>query len=380
MLARIPSILIVDDTPTNLLALEAVLTPLEARIVSARSGEEALSLTQQNDFALALVDLRMPGLDGSQTAALMRERPAGRRVPVIILTAHTLSEEQVEQAYASGVVDILQKPFSVSVLRTKVALFLELERQREQLLLQEKQLREDFERQLIGIVSHDLRSPLSAVALGAEHLAKAELPAFEHQIAERLKLAARRAVRLTHDLLDLTSIRHTGRLPLTPDRHDVYELVAAAVDELRSLNPTCVLELERSGDTRAELDGERVGQAIVNLLGNAVRHASDHAVRVRVDGKGSEICVEVHNLGDPIPEEVMQTLFEPFKRGSAENSAKRSVGLGLFIVDQIVRAHGGYVSATSTRETGTTFTLSLPRSPRMSPAHTAGAPFVENGE
>ncbi len=363
MLAATPSVLIVDDIPANLLALAAVLAPLNARVVSAHSGESALALTRQQNFALALLDLRMPGLSGSQTAALMRELPAERRLPIIILTAHTLTDADIEEAYCSGVVDILQKPFSANVLRTKASLFLELYRQREQLLLQQKQLRDDFERQLLGIVSHDLRSPLTAIALGAEHLCRAGIADLEHQVAERVRLAANRAIRLTHDLLDLTSVRHTGKLQLAATNSDIYELASRAVDELCAVFPSCTFDLRRSGDTMAVIDTGRIAQAIVNVINNAARHSTGGKVGVSVTGTSSEVSVAVHNFGEAIPDSVLSSLFEPFRRGTAADCASHSVGLGLFIVDQIVRAHGGHVDARSSADAGTTFTLSLPRKP-----------------
>src|SRR5688572_13388416 len=125
-----PAVLIVDDHPPNLVALEGVLAPLGARLVSAKSGEEALARVVEEEFALVLLDLRMPGLSGLDTTALMNERQSHGRVPIILLTAYMLEPGDVRQAYSLGVVDILQKPYLVEVLRTKASVFVELFRQR----------------------------------------------------------------------------------------------------------------------------------------------------------------------------------------------------------------------------------------------------------
>src|SRR5687768_14619557 len=169
-----PAVLIVDDHPPNLVALEGVLAPLGARLVCAKSGEEALARVAEEEFALVLLDLRMPGLSGLDTTALMNERLTEGRAPIILLTAYTLEPGDVRQAYQLGVVDILQKPYLVEVLRTKASVFVELYRQREQLRRQEQLLqiqeRERFEKQLIGVVSHDLRNPLNVVLLASSTL------------------------------------------------------------------------------------------------------------------------------------------------------------------------------------------------------------------
>src|SRR5689334_2501864 len=156
-----PAVLIADDHPTNLVALEAVLDRLAIRAVRAHSGEEALARSAEQEFAVILLDWRMPRLDGIETARLMRERDQGQQPPVMILTAHLPDLTEIKTAYAAGVVDFLQKPYAAEVLSAKVSVFVQLRIQREKLRLYERALRERFQQDLVGIVSHDLRSPLN---------------------------------------------------------------------------------------------------------------------------------------------------------------------------------------------------------------------------
>ncbi len=362
-----PAVLMVDDHAPNLLALETVLAPLGARLVAARSGEEALAHVAVEEFALVLLDLRMPGLSGHETARLMNERQHERRPPIIILTAYTLDDNDVRRAYELGVVDILQKPYLPEVLRTKASVFVELFRQRELLRQREAELqtreRERYENELIGIVSHDLRNPLSAILLSATSLAAR--PGMDERTLTglaRIRSAARRATRLTHDLLDYTRARHERSIPVQPQPANLHDVVREALDELRIEYPTRKIEFESAGDGVGCFDPARVAQVVSNLVSNAVRYSlDDSAISVRSLGDDSRSVLEVHNFGPAIDERERARLFEPMRQGSAGSSTGGSLGLGLFIVAQIVEAHRGRIEVESDERSGTTFRILLPR-------------------
>lgn len=356
-----PAVLIVDDYTSNLVALEAVLDRLPIRIMRAHSGEEALVLNAQHEFALVLLDWRMPGLDGVETARLMREREPTRQPPVMILTAHPPERAEIKTAYAAGVVDFLQKPYAAEVLAAKAAVFVELFVQREKLRMYEQALRERFEQALVGIVSHDLRSPLNAISLAAESaLRRGESNDRHRRSFEIIQSAAGRASRLVRDLLDYTQILHGTGLPIKREKFCLFELVQEIVDEVRASFPSAEFVVERDGTTEGLWDRDRLAQLITNLLGNAATYGAGAAIAVRIVGDESDVSLHVHNDGDPIPSEQLPELFEPMKRGTSSRGVGH-IGLGLFIVNEVVRAHRGTVTVDSLLDLGTTFSVSLPR-------------------
>jgi signal transduction histidine kinase len=217
--------------------------------------------------------------------------------------------------------------------------------------------------QLIGIVSHDLRSPLNAIALSAELLLRREglddrLRGGLHRILE----SADRANRLIRDLLDFTQARMGQQLPVKRQQMDLHAIAGQVVDELRQAAPGRRLELDCQGDGQGAWDPDRVTQVLTNLLTNALQYSpAESPIRVTVRGEAESVILAVSNEGPPIPAHLLPTLFEPMTRGTQEGGERRSIGLGLFIVDQIVRAHGGHVDVRSREVEGTVFRVHLPR-------------------
>ncbi|KFE67946.1 sensor histidine kinase [Hyalangium minutum] len=231
---------------------------------------------------------------------------------------------------------------------------------------QEERRRADIEQHLIGIVSHDLRNPINAISMAAMLLLKqGGQDERGRRTLERILCSADRAARMLEDLLDFTQVRFQGSLPVKLRPLDLHELTRQAVEEVQLAHPHRQLLLEQRGEGRGEWDGDRLSQLITNLVRNALAYGSEHcAVQVRTFGLPDEVRLSVHNEGEPIPPELMDQLFQPLKRGDGPGChGKHSLGLGLFIVKHIVEAHGGSISVDSTRESGTTFTVSLPRHP-----------------
>jgi signal transduction histidine kinase len=217
--------------------------------------------------------------------------------------------------------------------------------------------------QLLGIVSHDLRNPLSTITLtSAALLRRTGLDDRTRTGLGRILTAADRAHRLIRDLLDFTQVRTGRALPVRPAPMDLAALAAQVVDEVQPEAPGRRLELHCAGDARGRWDPDRMGQVLTNLLTNAVQYSPpDSRVRVEVEGEPEGVVLRVSNGGAPIPAHALPTLFEPMSRGTAAGGERRSVGLGLFIVEQVVRAHGGAVAVHSAEGEGTTFTVRLPR-------------------
>jgi PAS domain S-box-containing protein len=225
--------------------------------------------------------------------------------------------------------------------------------------------RADFEQQLIGIVSHDLRNPLSVITLGAQALLRREsLETSATRTAVRILSAAERASRMVRDLLDFTQARLGGGLSIQPGPVDLHELVRQVLDELQMTFPERDFLLHQQGDARGEWDGDRMVQLLTNLVTNAAKYSPEgSAVSVTTRAEAREVWLDVHNAGAPIAPEVLARLFQPLQRGRNDHSAARSVGLGLYIVKHIVEGHGGRIDVRSTEAEGTTFTVRLPRHP-----------------
>lgn len=231
----------------------------------------------------------------------------------------------------------------------------------------EARQRTAFERQLMDIVSHDLRNPLNAIMLAAGALLKSEdLEEGHRRNAIRVLNSAERATRMIRDLLDFTQARQGGGIPLSRREANLHELVHTVLDEVRSTHPERTLVVEQSGDGTGEWDPDRLAQVISNLVGNAIQYSPpDTPVRVTTQGEVDAVVLEVHNAGAPIAPELLGRIFEPMERGTHQQAIRsgKSIGLGLFIVRHIVLAHGGRVSVRSLVDEGTTLTVLLPRRP-----------------
>ncbi len=255
-------------------------------------------------------------------------------------------------------------------LETEIAQRKELERALREALVREKDAREEAERSVrynemfAGMLGHDLRNPLSAITTGANYIARLDSSQKATKAATRILSSAERMARMIDQLLDFTRIRVGGGLALAPTRLDLEELLYKIKDELEAANPERSIVIEVAGSAVGEWDHDRLLQVFSNLVGNALHHGSDAApVVIRCDGSASTcVDISVHNAG-VVPAEVLPMMFEPF-RGNARYQRTRGLGLGLFITQQIIAAHGGTIEVASTGEQGTTFRLVLPRGAR----------------
>jgi two-component system sensor histidine kinase/response regulator len=364
-----PPVLLVDDTEANLVALQAVLADLPCEPVVARSGNEALKQLLKHDFAVMLLDVQMPEMDGYEVAHYARDNPATREVPIIFLTAMSSTEDGVLRGYGSGAVDFLQKPINPRVLRGKVQVFLDLHGSRlriaaevaaHQRTLADIELSNAALRHFTNAASHDLREPLRTM--------QGFLQALEEDVGDRLGPEARdhiersrRASQRMAGLLDslLAYARLQRPIALSEvDCEGVLEQVRADLGpRIASKGATVTV----GPLARVTGDPSRVYQLFLNLVSNALKfHRPGEPPRVTVSaerrGRQQVFCVADQGLG--IEPEHQTAVFGAFRRLHAA-SAYEGSGLGLTICKQIVEQHQGTIWLESEPGKGTRIFFTL---------------------
>jgi signal transduction histidine kinase len=232
--------------------------------------------------------------------------------------------------------------------------------------------REHVRERFIGVLGHDLRTPLGSIGMSADHMLRSgRLPHGLDRAAGRIARNAARMSRMIRDLLDLSRGRLGEGIPITTTaRVDMSEVCHAAAEDAILTNPDREITVDARGDLLGYWDRDRALQAVGNLLANALRYGHGPVLITAVCVADNAV-VEVTNQGEPIPKDLVPKLFDPFQRGESGAGKREGLGLGLYIVSEIMRAHGGSVAVSSSRERGTTFTLTWPRSD-CTPALDAG--------
>lgn len=356
------NILVVDDVPQNLAAIEAVLAQPGLQIVSAHSGNEALERLLVEDVALALVDVRMPQMDGFELAELMRGAERTRDIPIIFMTAAAHDPIRTFRGYEAGAVDFLHKPFDPHILKSKVDVFIELYSQRRRLSAQLDEIRNALRlnEMFAAVLGHDLRNPLNAISVSAEVLRRHSQDPNVVSMGERIGSSVRRMAKMIEQLLDVARIR-AGGMSLQMQTGDVLQVCSSIRDELESARENGRIALTSSGDTRATFDADRLSQVFSNLVGNALQHGEpDAPVVVTISGEDSAaVTVRIGNRGT-ISADRLKSLFEPFQPGRTN---QQGLGLGLYIASQFVQAHGGSVTARAGDADQIVFEFFIPRTP-----------------
>ena len=372
------NILLVDDRRDKLLALEVVLAPLGENLVPAHSGMEALRLLLKQDFAVIVLDVSMPGMDGFETASLLRQRKNSEMTPIIFISAINQSDIHLARGYSLGAVDYILAPIVPEILRAKVSFFIELHKKNKQLqqqaetqiqLIREQAARAEAEAanqakdRFIAMLSHELRTPLTPILLASSMLGND--PTVPDYIRQELKIIARNAVleaRLIDDLLDLTRINQQ-KLNLVYEIVDVHDLLRSALSicshEISAKDLTVRLELETS-ESRLRADAARIQQVFCNTIKNAVKFTPEGGqITLRSTDSGNDrIRIEIIDTGIGISPEFLPRIFDLFEQASRPISG--GLGLGLPISKAIVELHGGRIWASSTGlGHGTTFVIEL---------------------
>ena len=384
-------LLIVDDLPENLLALEALIKREDRIVYKALSADEALSLLLQHEFAMAILDVQMPGMNGFELAELMRGTAKTKNIPIVFVSAAGREMNYAFKGYESGAVDFLHKPLDIHAVKSKVNVFVELYRQskamkqqvealeqsrreQETLLAQLQLTQVELERAVrmrddfMSIVSHEVRTPLNGLILETQlrkmHLARDNAAAFTmekmHAMVDRDERQILSLIRLIEDMLDVSRIR-TGKLSIRPAEFDL----ARTVDRLLENFSAQISAAQSSVNFTAEYpvvgqwDEFWIEQVISNLLTNALRYGANKPIDVTVYIEGNQAVVDVRDQGIGISQENQQRVFQQFERVSASQVAA-GLGLGLFISEQIVAAHSGTISVQSELGEGALFRVCLP--------------------
>jgi signal transduction histidine kinase len=383
-------LLIVDDLPENLTALDALLRTEQCQVFQASSGDQALALLLEHEFALAILDVQMPGMDGFELAELMRGTERTRHIPIVFVSAAGRELDYAFKGYESGAVDFLYKPLDPDAVRGKVKVFVALDQQRretrrqvaalersrqeQEILVRElNQTQQELQRSLhmrdefMSLVAHELRTPLNTLFLecqmrslqlrrGAAAFSADQMEAMVRRDERQIKAM----IRLIDDMLDVSRMR-SGKLSIRPAKVELMNLLERIVSDLslQAASTGSTLALVPHDQVLGCWDEFRIEQVIVNLLTNALRYGCGQPVEVSVLMDGDSVRVDVRDGGKGIAPADIERIFEPYERG-ARNGEPKGLGLGLYISRQLATSHGGELRVTSRPGEGSTFSLLLP--------------------
>jgi signal transduction histidine kinase len=390
-----PKILVVNDDAASLLALTSLLEQwadeCNYEVLSARSGQDALRQVLRHDFAVILLDVNMPGMDGFETAEAIHQRPRSADIPIIFVTAFLADEIDRLKAYQRGAADFLFTPVIPQVLRAKVQVFVALATKNEQLkrqaeklsqrtteltatnkrLVREMEERRAAERkssakdEFLAMLGHELRNPLSAISsagsllgmpgVGAESIARARV------IIQR---QSQHLSRIVDDLLDLSRAM-SGKILLSRKHLDIATLVSSCLDTFRATGRTGGYDIDAQlAPAWVDGDATRLEQIATNLIDNALKYTpAGGRIEITVVPIGDDVVLRVSDSGVGIAPDLLPHVFDVFVQGAISiDRSQGGLGIGLSLVRRLVELHGGTVSATSPgNSSGSTFEIRLPR-------------------
>ncbi|MFI5162959.1 MAG: response regulator [Sphingobacteriales bacterium] len=396
-------ILLVDDNESNLLSMEVALENGNYMFYKATSGSDALRiLLKEEDFSLILLDVKMPTMDGYETARLIYERDKLRDIPIIFITAHDYEENAMFKGYQAGAVDFIRKPFNQQILRSKVAVFAELYKKNRLLKEQEKKLQrinndlielnKDLEKRVsertmdlenlnhelkalntskdkfLSVISHDLRNPLTALLASSARLNEGP----ETMEPKQLKQLSQIIHRTSHRLLDqLNEVvewakKQSEKTNFNPEKVNVFEGITESLELLKPNANQKGIQLENRTpkDIYAKADSLMLRSIVQNLVTNAIKYTPEGGsvvINANSDRDAQMVCIFVEDSGVGMTDETKQTLFTKV-HGSSVSGTNNEIGsgLGLLLVNDFVAQHGGTIDVESTVGTGTTFKFTIP--------------------
>ena len=389
-------ILVVDDNQTNLIAIEAALAPLGRKLVLAHSGIEALGRLLDQDFALIILDVAMPGMDGFETARLVRTRERNRGTPIIFVTGLSWENDAVVRGYELGAFDFLMKPVRPEVLRAKATVFVQLQERTIELAIKAEELHQAqtraYERELLAqrrrfeaevmerqmqqlaetdrrkdeflaILAHELRNPLQPLQTAVEVLEHDPDKPVPLRIRKIVQRQVQHITRLVDDLLDVSRFT-AGKLELRREPVDLDAIVEEALASCQTAITARGHRIDvRAHNAPALVNGDpvRLVQCVCNLLNNAAKYTEPGGALVVDLGADQGMgFVRVTDNGRGIPADLLPKIFDMFVQERVTPDGAGGLGLGLGLVKRLVELHGGTVSATSEgKGKGATFEIRL---------------------
>jgi signal transduction histidine kinase len=358
-----PAVLVVDDIEANLAPMAALLRELDCEVVRALSGADALARLSEREFAVMLLDVEMPEMDGFEVARRARQEPRTQSLPILFVTGTVETEESVFRGYDSGAVDVLFKPVDAHVLLSKISVYLELHRSRRRLASEveaHKRTLADLEAFHYS-VSHDLRAPLRPLQGFSRILLEEQADKLGDEgcgLLERISSAASRMERILDDLLRLSQI---GRSRPAIRALDIGEVARPIVAELRSGTPQRSVEVVIADAMKANGDARLLGLALENLLRNAWQFTSkrsDARIEIGRRSEGRETVYFVADNGVGFDPAHADRIFCAFERLDASDELE-STGIGLAIVKRVIELHGGRIWAEGEPGKGARFSFTL---------------------
>ncbi len=393
-------VLLVDDLKENLLALEGLLGRDDVEIIKAKSGTEALDLLMAHEFALALIDVQMPGMSGFELAEFMRGTNKTKKVPIIFVSATAKNPNFSFKGYERGAVDFLLKPLDTHAVKSKVNIFIELFLQKKELKtqletitrnqseldakaaeleklnaalcqvnsklelsLREVRLLNDDLEQFAFIASHDLKEPLRTIHSFLQLLQRKNEGKFDPESVEYLQFALGGASRMTQLISDLLEYASAGMSPFKPQSVDCNEVLESAIQNLALLIAETKSEIVKEPLPTVLGDKTQLIQLFQNLLTNAIKFRGDKSPTIRVAGTSleKEWVLAVSDNGMGIPKDAQKRIFVLFQRLNTRSEIDGS-GIGLAVCKRIVERHGGRIRVESELGKGSTFHFAISNS------------------
>ena len=372
-----PKILIVDDRPENLVALRVVLKDLEIELVEATSGNEALKATLHHDFALALLDIQMPEMDGYELAGILRGEEKTMHLPFIFISAVYTDNLNVFKGYEKGAFSFITKPFQPEILINKVKFFIEKYQQEitlfelnNDLLNKNNELADSLDREkqlnimksaFISMASHEFRTPLTAIMSStflAEKYTENNQADKSMKHFDRIKSSVNNLIELLDDFLAIDKLEQ-GKMESTQEQFDLHNFLYELVDTLNNMcKPGQQIMFRFTGKNEVLIDKKTLRNILLNLLSNAIKY-SEKDIQLATEIKNGLLCIAVKDQGIGIPEEEHKNMFGKFFRASNAYQVQ-GTGLGLNIVKHYVELMNGTISFESQVNVGTSFYVELP--------------------
>ena len=378
---RRPKILVVDDIRANIIAIEHVLSDIDADLVSTTDPYEALTFTFKYDFALALIDVQMPKLDGYQAAEMMQSAEHSREIPIVFVTANSLDESNVIRGYDVGAVDYITKPINPFILRSKVKAFVDLYNNKIEMAELNKRLdaarieaegASKLKSELVARLSYALKTPMHSVIgltdMGVINIDKWDKSKQVDNLQE-INSNSRSLLMLINDIVDLSKLE-AGLMEFSYENSNIIPVVNDVIKSLKPLmhEKSITVDVDFSDESiYMDLDTTRIGQVLLNILSNAIKSSPVNGViNVSIvdkndpDDEFKTINISISDCGDGISDSLKGVVFNKFTQDSSSAGYLSGSGLGLAICNEIVHAHDGTIWADNNSAGGAIFSFEIP--------------------